>query len=83
MMNKQKPLIRVQKAVLLGCNAYLKANEKDGRGTRLVVGFSRGDTASELNGLITRIGLRGMMEGKDCRTLDRVFLSCQVYRSCK
>lgn len=57
-----RPLIQVRKAVFRGCNAYYKAIAKHNEGSGLRLDFSRGHSLSELDGLFTGDGLRGMIK---------------------
>lgn len=64
------------------CNSSLTRSENDVGGTGLKLDFLSGDTSSEFNGLFTRTDLRGMLKGKDNRTLDMVFPFVEGFINC-
>lgn len=82
--NMQTLLIHVRAAVLRGRYANLTSIEMGGGGFRLSVNLSRRDTSSELSGLFTDTGFRGMLDGKDilqvrcCLSFHGMF-----HRSCR
>ena len=60
-------------AILRACNSLLRAVQMDSSTTSMKVDFSTKETSSRLNGIFLETGVRGMLEGKDYRTLDYVF----------
>lgn len=55
------------------CNVLLSIFEADGEVLRLHVYFAKGGASNGWDDVFTRPGLRGMLEGKDFRSLDNVF----------
>jgi len=60
-------------AILRGCNTYLRAIDEDSGMSSLRVDFSSKNASITLNGLFMENGIRGMLEGKDYKTVDYVF----------
>lgn len=60
----------------------LSAIEQNFRAPGLHVDFSKYGDSTQLNGLFTKDGLRGMLEGKDYRSVDMVFpfVAAFIYR---
>lgn len=63
----------IKTAVLRGCNTVLAEFQKYYVPPGLRVDFSKHEGSSQLNGIFVQDGLRGMLEGKDYRTLDCFF----------
>ena len=64
--SKKSPILR-------GCNNYLRAIQEDSGMSSLKVDFSSKNASITLNGLFLENGIRGMLEGKDYKTVDFVF----------
>lgn len=71
---KEESKISSQKtAILRACNSLLRAIQIDSSTTSMKIDFSTKETSSTLNGIFLETGVRGMLEGKDYKTLDYVF----------
>ena len=64
---------KVKKSILVGSNSILSAIERDYYITGLHVDFSKGEKGTNLNGLFTEDGIRGMLSAKDYHHVDMVF----------
>ena len=69
----------IRKSVLGGANAFLALLEKEYPTRCLHVDFSKAKNSTRLNGLFVEDGVRGMLEGKDYKTVDMIF-PCSDYR---
>lgn len=69
-MNKSRTFRSMRKSALRGGNSILAAIERDSYTPRLHVNFSHGERGSNLNGIFTQDGVRGMLEKKDYQMLD-------------
>ena len=63
----------IRTSVLRGCNTVLAEFQKYYVMPGVKVDFSKHEGSSQLNGIFVQDGLRGMLEGKDYRTLDMFF----------
>lgn len=63
----------IRTSVLRGCNTALAEFQKYYVMPGVKVDFSKHEGSSQLNGIFVQDGLRGMLEGKDYRTLDMSF----------
>lgn len=70
---KRKRLSSVRMALLRACNAILAHVEEKYALPGLHVDFAKTGKTTQLNGLFTADGLRGMLEGKDYYAVDMVF----------
>ena len=71
--NRMRKMSSLRSSILRGCNTILRFFQSHSfmPGTR--IDFSKKDCSSQLNGIYTSTGLRGMLEGKDYKALDTVF----------
>jgi hypothetical protein len=60
-------------AVLRGCNTILSVFQDEYITSATRVDFSKKEASSQLNGIYTSAGVRGMLEGKDHKNLDAFF----------
>jgi len=71
---KQKKVLSSQRSnVLKAANAILAEIEKKYPATGIHVDFSKKEKTAQLNGFFLRDGVRGMLEGKNFRSIDLVF----------
>ena len=68
-----KPYSAIRHSILAGANSVLSAIERDSPESNFHIDFSMNEVTSTLNGIFTKDGMRGMLEGKDYRNLDKVF----------
>lgn len=70
---KKRSLSSLKTLLLRACNSYLSFINDTHSLPDLNVDFSRKDSSLQLNGLFLHSGVRGMLEGKDYRNVDKVF----------
>lgn len=69
----RKPFLKIRAGVLRACNLLLKTFEGDRKLLGIRIHFSKVEASDRGDNLLARNGLRGMLEGKDYRALNRVF----------
>lgn len=69
----RKPFVKVRTRILRGCNALLATIEREGEVPGVRIDFGKVCGTSGLDGIFTKNGLKGMLEGRDYKGLDKVF----------
>ena len=62
------------------CNDLLLIYQKDSYDKDLQFNHTSSEKGKRVNGMFTNEGIRGMLEGKNYRAIDKVFLFCHIYR---
>ena len=76
---RSRTYMSIRKQVLRGCNTVLRFFEQHYVMPGVRLDFSKKECSSQLNGIYTSTGLRGMLEGKDYRNLDYFFPFVYAY----
>ena len=74
----------IRKSVVQWANAFLALLEKEYPTSCLHVEFSKAKTSTRLDGLFVEDRVRGMLEGKDYKTVDMIFpfIAAFIDRAC-
>lgn len=71
--SKQKKMISHRSKLLMATNAILADIQKNYPAPGLQVDFSKKEASVQLNGFFMKEGIKGMLEGKNYRSVDMVF----------
>ena len=71
--NKRRTYYSLRTPILRGLNTLLRFFQANSTLPGIRVDFSKNECTSQLNGIYTSTGLRGMLEGKDYKNLDSLF----------
>lgn len=69
-----KPVSRMRASILFGVSSPLAATERQAGISGLYLNCSSKSCSMQCNGFFLNSGVRGMLEGKDCRAVDIIFL---------
>lgn len=80
-----KSIVYIRLGVLHICNPLLGSIKRDEEFLGTCIDFPEGKVTNRLDGIYTITGLRGMLEGKDYRSLETVFpfVAASINRSTK
>lgn len=79
MKRKENSFVKIRMQILCRCNPLLSVTERDWKLSGTCIYFLNEEASNGSGQIFTTAGLPGMLEGRYCRSLDKVFSSVAAF----